>query len=116
VTQDANDILMGSGTPGLKFEVVGTAHTGTVAASPHRASRPTSVPRFRRPGPTARPKMQVLVQLKTTLRDPEKPEDDGTRTLYIKGKELTDAIRNAVRGIRRQRHPHRRRPHRPVRR
>jgi hypothetical protein len=41
--------------------------------------------------------MQVLVQIQTTLRDPERPDDDGTRTLYIKGKELTNAIRAAVR-------------------
>jgi hypothetical protein len=41
--------------------------------------------------------MQVIVQLKTNLRDPEKPDDDGTRSLYIKGKELTNAIRAAVR-------------------
>jgi hypothetical protein len=97
VTQDANDILMGGGSPALKFETVGTSYTGTVAAEPTSSQQTdfrTKVPETWKDGS---PKMQVLVQLSTTLRDPEKPEDDGTRTLYIKGKELTNAIRAAVR-------------------
>lgn len=97
MTQDANDILMGSGTPGLKFEVVGTAHTGTVAGEPTSGQQTDFRTKVPETWPDGSPKMQVLVQLKTTLRDQTKPEDDGTRTLYIKGKELTEAIRNAVR-------------------
>lgn len=97
MTQDANDILMGGGAAALKFETVGTLHTGTVVAEPTSSQQTdfrTKVPETWKDGA---PKMQVLVQLKTTLRDADKPEDDGTRTLYIKGKELTNAIRTAVR-------------------
>jgi hypothetical protein len=94
---DPNSILMGGGSPALKFDTIGAVHTGTVVAEPTASQQTdfrTKTPEF---WPDGSPKMQVLVQMSTTLRDPEKPEDDGTRTLYIKGKELTNAIRNAVR-------------------
>lgn len=97
MTDEANSILMGSGAPALKFETLGTLHTGTVVAEPTSSQQTdfrTKVPETWKDGS---PKMQVLVQVRTTQRDPQKPEDDGTRTLYIKGKELTNAIRNAVR-------------------
>jgi hypothetical protein len=44
--------------------------------------------------------MQVVVQIATNLRDPERADDDGTRTLFIKGKHLTEAIRAAVKASR----------------
>lgn len=95
--QNANDILMGGGSPALKFETVGTSYTGTVVAEPTAVQQKdfrTQQPETWQDGS---PKMQVLVQISTNLRDPEKPEDDGTRTLYVKGKELTNAVRAAVR-------------------
>lgn len=93
---DANDILMGSGASALKFEI-GTQHTGTVVAEPTASQQTdfrTKVPETWADGS---PKMQVVITLQTSLRDPEKPHDDGTRALYVKGKHLTDAVRNAVR-------------------
>lgn len=94
--QDPNAILMGSGSPGLKFETVGTSYTGTVVAEPTASQQTDFKTKLPETWPDGSPKMQVLVQLSTGLRDPQKPDDDGTRTLYIKGKELTAAIRNAV--------------------
>jgi hypothetical protein len=95
---DANDILMGSGgAPAAKFPTVGTVVTGTVIAEP----RATQQVNFRTKAPETwkdgSPKMQVVVKLATNLRDPEKADDNGERDLYIKGKNLTDAIRQAVR-------------------
>lgn len=93
---DANDILMGSGASALKFEV-GVTHTGTVVAEPVASQQTdfrTKVPETWKDGS---PKMQVIVTMATTLRDAEKPHDDGTRALYIKGKHLTEAVRNAIR-------------------
>jgi len=95
--QSANDILMGGGSPALKFDQVGTIHTGTVVAEPTAVQQKDFRTQQPETWPDGAPKMQVLVQISTDLRDPEKPEDDGTRTLYIKGKELTNAIRAAVR-------------------
>lgn len=94
---DPNSILMGGGSPALKFDQIGTVHTGTVVAEPTASQQTDFRTKVPETWPDGSPKMQVLVQVATTLRDPEKPEDDGTRTLYIKGKELTNAIRNAVR-------------------
>ncbi|GIJ51296.1 hypothetical protein Val02_81820 [Virgisporangium aliadipatigenens] len=94
---DANDILMGSGAPAAKFERIGATVTGTVVREPEARQQTefrTGVPLFWKDGS---PKMQVVVQLATNERDPERPDDDGTRALYIKGKNLTDTIRSAVR-------------------
>lgn len=96
-TTDPNAILMGGGSPALKFDQIGAAHTGTVVAEPTASQQTDFRTKVPETWPDGSPKMQVLVQLSTTLRDPQKPEDDGTRTLYVKGKELTNAIRNAVR-------------------
>lgn len=97
MTQDANDILMGGGSPALKFDTVGTSYTGTVVAEPTASQQTDFRTKVPETWPDGSPKMQVLVQLSTSLRDPQKPEDDGTRTLYIKGRELTNAVRAAVR-------------------
>lgn len=42
------------------------------------------------------PMWQIPVTIQTTRRDPESPSDDGSRTLYMKGK-LLGAIRQALR-------------------
>lgn len=96
-TKSGNDILMGSGSPAAKFDTIGAIVTGTVAGEPiarQQTEFRTNAPEFWKDGSA---KMQVLVELMTAERDPAKADDDGTRTLYIKGKELTKAIRDAVR-------------------
>ena len=97
MSTDANSILMGSGAPAAKFHTIGTIITGTVTQEPEARQQTdfrTGVPETWKDGS---PKMQILVQLSTALRDPQRADDDGTRTVYIKGKELTKAIRDAVR-------------------
>lgn len=94
---DANQLLMGSGSAAVKFDQIGASITGTVIAEPEARQQTdfrTKLPETWKDGS---PKMQVVVRLSTTLRDPEKPDDDGERTLYIKGRELTNTIRAAVR-------------------
>lgn len=97
MTNDANSILMGGGAPALKFDQIGTIYTGTVVAEPEARQQTDFKTKALETWPDGSPKMQVIVQLSTTLRDPQRPEDDGTRTLFIKGKELSNAVRNAVR-------------------
>lgn len=96
-TKSANDILMGGGAPAAKFEQIGATVTGTVAAEPTARQQTEFRTNALEFWPDNTPKMQVLVELMTAERDPAKHDDDGTRTLYIKGKELTKAIRDAVR-------------------
>jgi hypothetical protein len=97
VSQDANDILMGGGAPTAKFDTIGTVIAGTLIREPEPRQQKdfrTQVPETWKDGS---PKMMVVAQLATDLRDPEVPDDDGTRTLYIQGKFLTEAVRAAVR-------------------
>jgi hypothetical protein len=96
-TKSGNDILMGGGSPAAKFPRIGAIVDGIVAAEPTARQQTefrTKAPEFWKDGS---PKMQVLVELMTDERDPAKADDDGTRTLYIKGKELTKSVRDAVR-------------------
>lgn len=94
--QDANALLMGDSTPGLKFDNIGVIYTGTVIAEPTTSQQTDIKTKLPETWKDGSPKMQILVKLQTTLRDPANHEDDGIRTLYIKGKNLTDAIRDAV--------------------
>lgn len=94
---DPNALLMGGGSPALKFETPGTTHTGTLVAEPTAQQQTDFRTKAPETWPDGSPKMQILVQLSTSQRDPSRPDDDGTRTLYVKGRELTNAIRAAVR-------------------
>ncbi len=95
MSMNADDFFAG-GTPSAKFETVGI----TVAGPITRVGEPQQQKDFTTGAPKVwddgRPMMQLPVDVKTDLRDPEIAHDDGTRALYIKG-ELQKAIRTAVR-------------------
>lgn len=70
---------------GISFPNPGDSVSGTIVAvhPPEQATDPsTQAPAFDRNG---KPKMQVRIDLETTQRDPEDPDDDGSRTLYVRG-------------------------------
>jgi hypothetical protein len=46
--------------------------------------------------PDGKPKMVAIVTVQTNLRDPEIPEDDGQRSIWIKGKSMNDTVRAAI--------------------
>lgn len=102
-THDANDILFGSSAPSAKFDQPGTT-VGGIIASPPRAKqeqewnqqtrRSDGPPKF---FPSGDPIMTVLVDVQTNLRDPSMQSDDGIRTIYVQGKRMKDAVRDAVR-------------------
>lgn len=81
---------------GISFPNLGDSVTGTIVAihPPEQATDPsTQAPAFDRNG---RPKMQVRIDLETAQRDPEDPDDDGARTLYVRGwmrGTIADALR-----------------------
>lgn len=91
-----NDILFGSGTPSAKFEARGDTLTGPITKL--GASQQTDF-RTKEPKtwPDGKPMMQVEVSIKTSLRDPSVEDDDGVRRLFVKGKNLTAAVKDAVR-------------------
>lgn len=87
--------LFESSNKGLKFETIGTTHTGTVKSAPRERQQTkygTQEPDF---WPNGDPKMQILVDLQTDQR--ADPNDDGERTLYVASKNLKKAIGEAIR-------------------
>jgi hypothetical protein len=97
VTTDANDLLMGSGSPTAKFPTIGAIVSGTIVREPEARQQKDYRTGVLETWKDGSPKMMVVVQLATQERDPQRPDDDGTRSLYVQGKNLTDAVRQAVR-------------------
>jgi|GEM_PF-759812 len=103
-TPSANDVLMGGGGAlTAKFTNPGDMIGGRIVAEPRVYQEREYDPR--NPGngaPKFYPKsgdpiMSVSVDVQTDLRDPSDPDDDGVRRIYIEGKRLKDAVRDAVR-------------------
>ena len=99
---DANDVLMGAGSPAWKFEDPGTVHEGTIAAPP-QAKQEREYEKDNPGGgalkffPSGDPIMGVVVEVQTTERDATKPDDEGKRTFYVEGRYIKEAVRGAVR-------------------
>jgi hypothetical protein len=100
---DANDVLFGSNSPSAKFDQPGTTVGGIITSTPRSkqeqewnqaTQRSDGPPKF---FPSGDPIMAVLIDVQTQLRDPSIQNDDGIRTIYIQGKRLKDAVRDAVR-------------------
>lgn len=93
-TQNADAFLMGGGATSAKFEAPGDTISGTIAEAPEvrqQTDIATGDPTF---WPSGDPKMQLVVTLQTNLKDDA--DDDGKRRIYVKGKSLTEAVREAV--------------------
>lgn len=95
---NANDILMGNAAPAFKFSAIGDGFDNALVLEEPTATQQTDF-RTKTPEiwPDGSPKMQVLVVIQTDQRDPSRPDDDGARTVYVKGKEMTNAVRSGVR-------------------
>lgn len=102
-TYNANDILMGGGgAPSWKFTDPGTTREGTIKTPPKTHQERNYDPN--NPGggtprvfPSGDPIIGLTVEVQTTERDPSIEDDDGTRTFWIEGRYLKEAVRNAVR-------------------
>lgn len=93
---DPNSWLMAGGVPAAKFETHGDTLTGTISEAPELRQQTdfdTGAPLVWDDG---QPRMQLVVTLATTLRDPANEEDDGTRRLYVKGR-MQQAVAAAIR-------------------
>lgn len=94
-TPDPGTWLMGERIPAARFPTPGTTVTGTICEPPRveqQRDYSTGEPMYWRDGS---PRMQLVVTLQTDERDPEYPDDDGRRRLYVRGRMKT-AIRQAV--------------------
>jgi len=93
---DGNELLMSGGIPSAKFPTIGTKVGGRILAEPssrQQTDAKTQEPKFFKSG---EPMMSVVVRLQTDERDVMRPDDDGERALYIKGKAMK-SVREAVR-------------------
>lgn len=92
----ANDFLMAGGVTSAKFPAPGTSVTGTIAREPEIQQQrdfQSGEPKFWEDG---KPMQQLQVILATTERDPQVPDDNGERAVYIKG-QMQKAVKEAVR-------------------
>lgn len=101
-TPNANDVLMGGGgAPSWKFTDPGTTRVGTIKAPPKAHQEKDYDPN--NPGggkpkffPSGDPIMGITVEVATDERDQGIEDDDGTRTFWIEGRYLKEAVRSAV--------------------
>ena len=90
----ANAILMGSGSRSARFDSIGVSITGVIedVTAKQQTDFTTGEPKT---WPNGDPMMQVIVRLATDAREDD--DDDGVRSVFVKGKSLTAAVRDAVR-------------------
>lgn len=93
---DANELLMGGGTTSAKFKTIGTIVKGFIIAEPKSQQQRDLDTGEVRTFSNGDPMWQIVVTLATEERDPSNPEDDGVRSLYVKG-QMFNAVRDAVR-------------------
>lgn len=89
---DPNDLLSSKSVPSVSFKdaKVGDSFTGTITNLETAQVRnyDSGEPEFWDDG---KPKLQIVVTLKTDYIDPELEGDDGTRKVYLAGQKLTAA-------------------------
>jgi hypothetical protein len=92
---DANEFLLAGGVRPAKFETAGTVVSGKVTHAERQQQREidSGKPKYWEDGT---PRMQIVAHLQTTQRDPDDPDDDGMRAVYIRGNML-NALRAALR-------------------
>ena len=79
-----SELLNSTGGKTFKFDAVGASVTGTVVSAEvvQKKNFDSGEPEFWSDG---KPIQQIRITLETTLRDPSDPEDDGNRSVYVKG-------------------------------
>lgn len=92
----ADDFLMGGGVPSAKFPAIGHTVSGRITEKPTVEQQRNYEDDKLKFWDDGKPMMQLVVTLATNERDPENPEDDGTRRLYVKGY-MKNAVASAVR-------------------
>jgi len=97
MTITAQDFLMGGGSKSAKFNTIGASVSGYIVREPEVKQQTEFGTGRPLTWDDGKPRLQLVVQIQTDERDPQDPEDDGIRSIYVKGKSLTNAVREAVR-------------------
>lgn len=107
----ARDLIMGTSAPAMAFAIPGDGVTGRIISEPKAVQQTVYDPR--NPAskelafwPSGDPKMQVIFQIQTAFRNWEgvknpdrSQQDNGTRTIYLKGKHMERATADAIRAV-----------------
>jgi hypothetical protein len=91
MTTDPNSLIMGSGARSAKFAAHGDRVWGTIMSSKTRQQ--TDIQGQLKFWDNGEPMMQVVVTLLTELQEDD--EDDGLRSVYVKG-QMLNALRSAI--------------------
>lgn len=94
---DPNEFLFGSSVPSARFNQPGDFVAGYICTPPVTREMTAFGTGELLKWPSGEQKYQVVVTLQTDQRDPSLQDDDGRRCVYIKGKNLTNAVKVAVR-------------------
>jgi hypothetical protein len=102
MTNPVDQFLLGGGGASAKFDTIGDSVTGVIISTDvqQQTDITTGAPLTWDNGD---PRQQLVVRLQTSQRDPDNPDDDGTRAVYVKGSKKTgtrsmhDAVATAVR-------------------
>jgi hypothetical protein len=94
---NANDFLMSStGARSLRIAPKNTPVTLRITQDPEVRQQTDFNTKLPKTFANGDPMNQLVVTGQTNQRDPEDPADDGIRAAYIKGKQMTSVVREAV--------------------
>src|SRR6266568_1412008 len=96
MVQDPNDWLMSTGGKTVSFPQLNSGVTGFIWSPPELVQALDFKTRQPKVWSDGTPVKQMRVILITEEADPNDPEDDGRRTLYIRGGEMQKAVGEAV--------------------
>lgn len=100
---NARDLIMGTGAPGFSFNRPGDGVMGQIITEPKSQQVKKYGTNELDFWPSGDPKMQVVFQIQTQLRNyegmanPDRSQPDtGVRTIYLKGKHFEKATKDAI--------------------
>lgn len=93
--KDFDDILGGGGRTSAKFEKPGDTYVGQIIHKEARQQTSFTTGELLY-FDNGEPRMQLVIAIQTQLRDPAIEDDDGVRAVYVKGKDSTNNLRNAI--------------------
>lgn len=83
MSKTVDNFFEGSGAPAVKFPTIGTSVTGTVVGDMEIRQRTDIQTGELLTWPDGNPKNQLIITLATDDRDPNNPDDDGERRLFV---------------------------------
>jgi len=93
--QAANDLIMGGGAPAAKFPAVGSMVRGKITDLTTGQQRDFATQELKT-WKDGSPMMQAIITMQTDEHDPDIPNDDGKRRVFVSSKSMREAIRDAI--------------------